>query len=161
MKKLSRNYRFLLLFALVLIAVAVLIIQNATEQADRKTKENTLPYQYRASLIEHIHRYIAEQPDGADIWSNDSDFYLYSHDSLNTFAEALQNSKPLDYATYRQSDLPDESTSEDLRFVLPGLDETFFYSRARLFCDDQQVMFQLTEKDGSRLNAIITNLRSY
>ncbi|MNO90663.1 hypothetical protein D3C76_821900 [compost metagenome] len=158
MNRLSRNYRLLLL-TLVLIVIAGLIIQIAGEQASRKARENSPPYQYRTFVIEHIHRYLAEQPDGVDVWLKDPDFYLYSHASLTTFAHAIRNSTPLDYATYHKGDLPNESTSEELRFVLPGLEETFLYSHARLFCDDNQTVFQLTEDDGSRLFAIINDLR--
>lgn len=158
MKRTLRNHRLLLL-ALSLVLIAVILIWTADKQADRKALENTPPYRYQTFLIEHIKQYLAGQADRADVWHKDTDFYLYRHDSLKMFSQAIQNSTPLDYATYYKSEPPNEATSEELRFVLPELEESFLYSRARLFCEDQQIVFQLTETDGKQLFAIITELR--
>lgn len=158
MKQTIRKYRFLLL-ALSLVMIAILLIWTADKQADRKVRENSPPYQYQTFLIEHIKQYLAGEVDRADVWRKDTDFYLYRHDSLKMFSQAIQNSTPLDYASYYKSDLPNEATSEELRFVLPELEESFMYSRARLFCEDRQIVFQLTEEDGKQLFAIITELR--
>lgn len=159
MKQTIRNYRFLLL-ALSLVLIAILLIWTADKQAARKAQENSPPYQYQTFLIEHIKQYLAGQADRADVWQKDSDFYLYRQDSLKVFSQAIQNSTPIDYASYYKSDPPNEAPSEELRFVLPELEESFLYSRARLFCEDQQIVFQLTETDGKQLFAIITELRT-
>lgn len=155
MKRLHR-IKYWQLLLLALIAVVGLF---AAYSANR-VREDTPPYLFRQSVMDDIERYMEENPDGdGKDYRQDYFFYLNSNESISIFYNAMKKSIPMDYETHVARSKHNRDTSESLVFILPCLEEQFYYFHKNLYCPEERLFFELKKKDDEKLYEIITSLR--
>lgn len=144
---------------LIILALVVVVGLFAAYSAN-KARENTPPYLFRQSVMDEIERYMEENPDGeGKDYRQDYFFHLNSNESISIFYNAIRKSIPMDYETYVTRSNRNKYTSESLVFILPCLEEQFYYSPKNLHCFEKRLVFEMKKKDSKKLYEIITRLR--
>jgi|LSQX01.1.fsa_nt_gb hypothetical protein len=145
---------------LIILALVVVVGLFAAYSANR-ARENTPLYQFRQSVMDEIERYMEENPDGEGgrDYRQGYFFHLNSNESISIFYNAIRKSMPMDYETYVARSNRNRNTSEPLAFILPCLEEQFYYSPKNLHCFEKGLVFEMKKKDSKKLYEIITRLR--